>query len=68
MAAERQDTSLPFWTIDQAALHFGYKRATILKYIREGLPTYHEGLTVKPSELVLEVLQRRQRELKTRSQ
>lgn len=26
-----------WWTIDQAAAHFGYRRETIEKYIREGL-------------------------------
>lgn len=57
-----------FWTLDQAASHFGYKRATILKYIREGLPTYFGGTTVKPSELIAEVQQRQQRERSTRAQ
>ena len=54
-----QNIDLPFWTLDQAALHFGVRRATIEKYIREGLPAYFEKLMVKPSEAIAERLRRK---------
>lgn len=64
----RQDTSLPFWTIDQAARHFGFTRNAIVKYIRGGLPTYHNGLTVKPHEVIAEWMRRKERKQRATGQ
>lgn len=63
----RQDTELPFWTLDQAALHFGSTRRTIRRYITDGLPTYFSDM-VKPEEIIAEVLAREQRTKQTRHQ
>jgi predicted site-specific integrase-resolvase len=54
-----------WWTIDQAAEHLGYKRATIERYIREGLPRYFRKY-VKRDELLAEHRRRAQREIATR--
>lgn len=64
----RQDTELPFWTLDQAALHFGSTRRTIRRYITDGLPTYFAGTMVKPGEVIDEMLDRQRRTKQTRSQ
>ena len=65
--AERQLQNLdaPFWTQRQAALHLGYTTATIRKYIRKGLPTYLDGMLVKPREVIAHEIAARQRQLKT---
>lgn len=65
---ELQNFDLPFWTIDQAALHLGFSRATINRYIREGLPVYFKSVEpmVKPRELIDEWLRRRRANLATR--
>jgi predicted transcriptional regulator len=63
---ERQDLTLPYWSIEQAAKHFGFTRATIEKYVREGLPTYFSGIMVKPSEVVAERLSRQTRHRQSR--
>jgi DeoR/GlpR family transcriptional regulator of sugar metabolism len=63
---DRQDTTLEFWTIEQAARHFGITRGTVRRYIRGGLATHHHGLTVKPSEFISEHQQRRQRQQQSR--
>lgn len=66
---EHQSFNLPFWTIEQAALHLGFTRATINRYIREGLPVYFTSVRpmVKPQELIDEWLRRRKANLATRS-
>lgn len=56
---ERQDVRRPLWTIDEAALHFGITRATVEKYIREGLPVYFSGTFVKSKDVIAEYLRRR---------
>jgi len=42
MTAKREVQSVTddrvWWSVDKAALHLGCPRATILRYIREGLP------------------------------
>jgi predicted transcriptional regulator len=63
---ERQDITLPFWSLDQAAKHFGFARATIEKYVREGMPTYFAGRMVKPDEVITERLARRDRQQASR--
>jgi hypothetical protein len=53
--ADRRDIFDPadiYWTIDQAAAHFGFRPATIRKYIREGLPV-HFGTFVHREELFI---------------
>jgi len=55
---ERQDFDLEYWTIDQAAKHFGFSTATIRKYVREGLPTHHARKLIRPADVVAEVLSR----------
>lgn len=57
-----QNLDAPFWTHQQAALHFGFTTATIRKYIRNGLPTYLEGTLVKPAEVIEHRLAARQRQ------
>jgi hypothetical protein len=57
-APERQDFDLEYWSINQAAKHFGFSPQTIRKYIRDGLPTYLGGRWVSPAEVVAEVLGR----------
>lgn len=64
--AVRQDLQLPLWTLDQAALHFGLTRATVERYVREGLPKYF-GAYVKPSEFVDEFVNRRNRQKGSRA-
>ena len=66
---ERQSFDLPFWTIEQAALHLGFTRATINRYVREGLPVYFKSVEpmVRPRELIDEWLRRREANLATRS-
>ena len=56
-----QNLDLPFWTHQQAALHFGFTTATIRKYIRAGLPTYLDGTLVKPAEVIAHRLAARRR-------
>ena len=53
------------WTIDQAAAHYGYRRETILRYIREGLPLY--GTVIDREELLAEVGRRTVRQKATRA-
>lgn len=62
----RQDLTLPYWSIDQAALHFGIARRSVRRYITEGLPSYFAGTMVKPDEIVSERLTRRDRAKSTR--
>jgi hypothetical protein len=66
----RQDTTLLFWSYDTAALHFGISRKTVVRYVREGLPSYFADRFVKPAEFIAEYLRRegRRRESLTRSQ
>ena len=66
MAREPQPFDVEYWTIDQAARHFGFARATVAKYIRDGLPTYVDGRFVKPAEVVAHRLERKQRQRDTR--
>lgn len=60
-----QNLDAQFWTIRQAALHFGFTPATIRKYIRHGLPTYLDGTLVKPADVVAHRLAARQRQADT---
>jgi len=62
-----QDLDLPFWTHQQAALHFGFTTATIRKYIRAGLPTYLDGSLVKPAEVIDHRLAARDRQSDTQA-
>lgn len=64
---ERQDLTLPYWSIEQAALHFGVTRRSVRRYITDGLPTYFAGTMVKPDEIVTERLARRDRQKSTRA-
>jgi hypothetical protein len=57
-APDRQDFDLEYWTIQQAAKHFGFSPATIRKYIREGLPAHGVKKLLRPAEVVAEVLRR----------
>lgn len=61
MQPDRQDLDAQYWTLAQAARHFGFTRATISKYVREGLPTYLGGGWVKPAEVVAEKIARSRR-------
>ncbi len=63
-----QDPDAEFWTITQAALHFGFTRQTIEKYIRGGLPVYLEGTAVRPHEAIDEWKTRMQKRAKSRGQ
>jgi len=65
---ERQDLTLPYWSIDQASRHFGITRRSVRRYITDGLPSYFAGTMVKPEEIVAERLARRKRQTSTRSQ
>lgn len=65
---ERQDLTLPYWSIEQAARHFGITRRSVRRYITDGLPSYFAGTTVKPDEIVAERLRRRARDRATRAQ
>lgn len=58
-----------FWTIDRAAKHLGFTRATIARYIREGLPIYFRALggRVHRDELLAEVRKRESRQRATRA-
>lgn len=49
---ERQNTQAEFWTLDQSARHFGVTRATIERYIREGLPVYFQRRFLRPKEVI----------------
>jgi excisionase family DNA binding protein len=40
MTRDLSDPNDTWWTIDQAAEHFGIRRESILRYIREGMPAY----------------------------
>ncbi|TIH34951.1 hypothetical protein [Subtercola vilae] len=40
-----------FWSIDRAALHTGFARATIERYVREGLPVYVGGFVERDAFL-----------------
>lgn len=62
-----QNVDAAFWTHQQAALHFGLSRATIRRYIRQGLPTYLSGTLVKPSEVIAHRLAARKRESDTQA-
>lgn len=63
---EQQDLDAKYWSIEQAALHFGVRRATIRQYIRDGLPTYFGGVFVKPKEAIAEWLKRKNAKAATR--
>lgn len=54
-----------WWTLDQAAEHLDLKRATIERYIREGLPK-HFGVFVRREELLAEYRARLERQRATR--
>lgn len=54
-----------WWTLDQAAEHLDLKRATVERYIREGLPKYF-GTFVKREELLAEYRKRLERQRATR--
>jgi len=60
-----QNLDAPFWTHQQAALHFGFTTATIRKYIRNGLPTYVGGTLVKPAEVIEHRLEAKKRQADT---
>jgi hypothetical protein len=59
---ELQDLDAPYWTLDQAAAHFGITRAGVRKMIREGLPVYFAGTLVKPAEYIAARLERQARQ------
>jgi hypothetical protein len=54
-----------YWTIDQAADHFGMTRRSMRRYIQDGLPVYL-GLFVKRAEVIAEYRRRMQRRHATR--
>jgi predicted site-specific integrase-resolvase len=58
-----------FWTIDQAAEHLKVKRATVEKYVREGLALHfpRQGGYVDRDELLAEYRGRQQRSRATRA-
>ena len=58
-----------WWTIDQAAEHLEVKRATVEKYIREGLPLYFPllGGYVDRDELLADYRGRQERSRATRA-
>lgn len=62
-----QNLDAAFWTHQQAALHFGLSRATIRRYIRQGLPTYLGGSLVKPREVIAHRMAARKRESDTQA-
>jgi len=62
-----QNLNAPYWTIQQAAQHFGFTTATIRKYIRHGLPTYLDGTLLKPDEVIAYRLAARSRHVNTQA-
>lgn len=56
-----------WWTIDQAAEHFGIRRESILRYIREGMPTYGKGKNklIRREDALAEFRRRRRNERAT---
>jgi len=62
---DRQSFDDEYWSIDQAARHFGYSAATIRRYIREGLPAYRNKHWVRPSEVADDVVRRLRKESDT---
>lgn len=57
-----------WWTIETAAKHAGITRATVEKYIRQGLPVYFRELggLIKRDEFLQEWRGRRLKQLATR--
>lgn len=65
MEREQQSFDLEYWTLDQAAAHFGITRRSVRRYIQAGLPVYFAGTLVKPAEYVAAHHARRNRQRDT---
>jgi hypothetical protein len=64
----RQDLDAPYWTLDQAAAHFGITRRAVRLMITTGLPTYFAGTMVKPAEYIAVRLERQKAQRASRLQ
>lgn len=69
MTRNLSDPDDTWWTIDEAAEHFGIRRESILRYIREGMPVYGRGRNklIRRSDALTEFRRRRRNELETRA-
>ena len=69
MTRDLSDPDDTWWTIDEAAEHFGMRRESILRYIREGMPVYGKGRNrlVHRADVLREFRRRRRNELATRA-
>lgn len=69
MTRDLNDPNDTWWTIDQAAEHFGIRRESILRYIREGMPVYGNGRNklIRREDALKEFRRRRRNELATRA-
>lgn len=61
-----RDPTDTWWTIDQAAAHFGVRRATILQWIRDGLPSHGKGKMLRRPEVLSAYQQRAKRQRESR--
>jgi AraC-like DNA-binding protein len=60
------DPNDEWWTVDEAAAHFGLRRETVLRYIREGLTLYRGGF-LRRDQFLAEYRKRAQRRNATRA-
>lgn len=69
MPRDLTDPTDTWWTIDQAAEHFGIRRESILRYIRDGMPVYGKGRSkrIRRADVLAEFRRRRRNELATRA-
>lgn len=69
MTRNLSDPDDTWWTIDEAAAHFGIRRESILRYIREGMPVYGKGRNklIRRADALTEFRRRRRNELATRA-
>jgi len=61
-----RDPTDTWWTIDQAAEHFGVRRATILQWVRDGLKTHGKAKLLHRPDVLTAYQERAKRQRETR--